>query len=92
MGKVVIIAVKKDFIQSATSLQFCADHQIYVESSIHGIVQLSSSGEQASNVQFDTTNAFNNLNKNVLLDKIKINCSFIVTHHQPICLSENKKN
>jgi len=74
IGKVVIYTMKKDVTESAGSLQLCAGQDSGCESAIHGMVDIWNDINTEGVLQVDASNAFNSINRNVLLHNIKIIC------------------
>ena len=88
IGKVVMYVMKKDVIESAGSLQLCAGQDAGCEAAIHGMVDIWNDLNTEGVLQVDASNAFNSINRALLLHNVKIICPemaiFIINiYYQP---------
>ena len=80
IGKVVMYVMKKDVIDSAGSLQLCAGQEAGCETAVHGMVDIWKDINTEGVLQVDASNAFNSINRAVMLHKIRIICPEIATY------------
>ena len=81
MGKAVMKIVKKDVQNAAGPTQLCAGQQAGCEAAVHVITDNFEQDLDCEGVlQIDASNAFNSLNRNVLLHNIKIICPEIANY------------
>ena len=80
IGKAVISLVKRDIIDGAGDLQMCAGQSSGCEAAVHAISEIFE--EQATDglLLVDASNAFNALNRKVLLHNIKYLCPAMSTY------------
>ena len=78
-GKVVMSLSKNDVIQSAGSLQVCAGQKAGVEAAIHAMHDIYNSEEAEAVLLIDAENAFNLINRKVMIHNISILCPIIAT-------------
>lgn len=74
VGKCIMAAVKEDVKEAAGNLQVCAGHQAGGEAAIHAMREVYSHGECEAALLVDATNAFNSINRKLMLHHIKIKC------------------
>ena len=79
IGKVVMYVMKNDVIDSAGSLQLCAGQDAGCEAAIHGMVDIWNDFNTEGVLQVDASNAFNSINRAVLLHNVKIICPEMAT-------------
>ena len=72
IGKAVMFVLRKDIITSAGSIQLCAGQEAGVEASIHSMVDMFEEDSTSAVIQVDATNAFNSINRSVILHNISI--------------------
>ena len=80
IGKAVMIIVKPDILNATGYKQLCAGQEAGCEIAIHAVKDIYESNETDGFIQIDASNAFNSLNRNVLLHNIKIICPEIATY------------
>ena len=78
-GKVVMSLSKNDVTQSAGSLQVCAGQKAGVEAAIHAMHDIYNSEEAEAVLLIDAENAFNLINRKVMIHNISILCPIIAT-------------
>ena len=72
IGKSVMTILKSD-VQSATGyIQLCAGQEAGCETAVHATHEMFEYEDSHGVIQIDASNAFNNINRNVLLHNIKI--------------------
>ena len=74
IGKAVSRTLHTDNQSSAGSLQLCAGQEGGCEAAIHAMVDVFEDDETHGVIQVDANNAFNSINRNVLLHNIEIIC------------------
>lgn len=80
MGKSVMAILKRDVIESAGYEQLCAGIEAGCEVAIHVVREMFSQDDTHGFIQVDASNAFNNINRSVLLHNTKITCPEISTY------------
>ncbi|XP_066921132.1 uncharacterized protein [Clytia hemisphaerica] len=79
MGKVVMSAFSKDVVKATNKAQMCG-RQSGSEAAIHAMRKMYSNENTDAVILVDAANAFNNLNRGVLLHNIKYICPEIATY------------
>ena len=74
IGKSVMTLLKGDVTQAAGALQVCAGQDGGCEAAIHAMKKAFDSEDCEAVLLVDASNAFNNLNRKVSLENIKITC------------------
>ena len=74
IGKSVMTLLKGDVTQSAGALQVCAGQDGGCEAAIHAMKKAFESEDCEAVLLVDASNAFNNLNRKVSLENIKLTC------------------
>ena len=74
IGKSVMTLLKGDVTQSAGALQVCAGQDGGCEAAIHAMKRAFGSEDCEAVLLVDASNAFNNLNRKVSLENIKLTC------------------
>ena len=74
IGKSIMTLLKYDITESAGPLQVCAGQEGGCEAAIHAMKKAFKTNECDAVLLVDATNAFNNLNRKVALQNIKILC------------------
>ena len=78
MGKAVMTIFKKDVMEVAGPSQLCTGHQAGCEAAVHSVVETFNVEVDAEGVlQVDAANAFNKINRKVMLHNIKILCPYL---------------
>ena len=71
---------KNDVLKAAGSLQVCAGHESGAEAAIHSIHDIFQVEETEAILLIDAENAFNAINRKVMLRNISWNCPIIATY------------
>ena len=79
VGEVVMYVAKKDVKDAAGSLQVCAGQEAGSEAAIHAIYDVYQQDETEAVLLVDADNAFNPINRKVMLHNISITCPLITT-------------
>ena len=75
IGKSIIYILKPDIFDAAGNLQLCAGQKSGAEAAIHATVRFVLNEEECQGVlQIDATNAFNTINRQVVLHNMNILC------------------
>ena len=80
VGKAVVFVIKPEIMSSAGNLQLCAGQQGGSEASVHAMTDIFDEESTDALLLVDATNAFNCLNRNVLLNNIKYLCPPMATY------------
>jgi hypothetical protein len=80
MGKVVTKILQKDLVNSVDGVQMCVGQQGGAEAAVHAMVDLFDDESSHGLIQVDATNAFNSLNRKVLLNNVFQNCPEIAIY------------
>ena len=80
IGKAVVSILKPDILNSTGYTQLCAGQEPGCEVAVHCVNDLFQSDENHGFIQIDASNAFNSINRNILLGNIKIICPEIATY------------
>ena len=73
-GKMVMYIVKKDVLKSSSKIQMCSGQNSGSEAAIHAVRELFDNEAAEAVLLVDAANAFNNINRNALLNNIRIIC------------------
>ena len=79
-GKAVIILLKKDVRQAAGSLQLCGGQVAGFEAAIHTMHDVFNDDNTEGILLIDAENAFNSINRKVMLHNLKSICPVIATY------------
>ncbi|XP_057316854.1 uncharacterized protein LOC130657880 [Hydractinia symbiolongicarpus] len=74
IGKSIMCLVKSDVIDAAGNLQLCAGQDSGCEAAVHAMKDIFEDEETDGVLLVDASNAFNSLNRRVLLHNLKIIC------------------
>ena len=82
IGKAVMSILKKDVMEAAGPNQLCAGQQAGCEAAVHSVVETFNDDDNDVEgiLQVDAINAFNTINRQVLLHNIKIICPHLATY------------
>ncbi len=80
IGKAIVSVIKPDIINSAGSLQLCAGQPAGSEVAVHAMADIFAEEVTNGILLVDASNAFNSLNRKVLLHNIKYLCPAIATY------------
>ena len=80
VGKTITAAIKPDILSSAGSLQLCAGHQSGCEAAVHAMKDIFEEEDTDGILLIDATNAFNSINRAVLLHNIRYICPPMATY------------
>ncbi len=88
ISKAILSTAKSDILNAAGPLQLCAGQLSGVESATHAMQTLLDDSNTEAILLVDASNAFNNLNRQVALTNISVNCPAILpvlanTYRQP---------
>ena len=76
-AKVVMSIVKEDVITSCSKVQMCSGQAAGSEAVIHSMREMFENEESEAILLVDAANAFNSINRQVLLHNIKILCPIL---------------
>ena len=74
IGKSIMSVIKLEVVENASSLQLCAGQPARCEAAIHAMTKIFGEEETDGLLLVDASNAFNSLNRKVLLHNIKYIC------------------
>ena len=77
VGKIVMNVVGNDVLKATGPVQLCAGHEAGSEAAVHAMRDLFAEEETEAVILVDSTNAFNNLNRQVSLLNISYLCPAI---------------
>ena len=80
IGKIVMKVLKIDVTDSAGALQLCAGQTAGCESAVHGMVDIWNEITTEGVLQVDASNAFNSINRNLLIHNIEVICPEFATY------------
>ena len=80
MGKTVTRILKKDLVNSVDGVQMCVGQQGGAEAAVHAMVDIFEDDSSHGLIQVDANNAFNSLNRQVLLQNIFRACPAIAIY------------
>jgi len=78
-GKIVMQVVRNDVTKSVGALQVCAGQEAGAEAAIHAMHEIYGREETEAVLLIDAENAFNSLNRQVMLHNISLICPIITT-------------
>ena len=78
-GKVVMKILKKDVIHAAGSVQVCAGQEAGAEASIHAMYDIYNDKHSEAVLLVDAENAFNSINRKIMVHNISVVCPAIST-------------
>ena len=70
VGKSITNVLKKDLTDSVDGVQMCVGHQGGVEAAVHAMVDIFAEDSNHGLIQVDANNAFNSINRKVLLNNV----------------------
>ena len=76
-GKVVMFLSKADVMESASDVQMCSGVNAGCEAAVHAMKFMFEQEETEAVLLVDAANAFNNINRKVLLHNIQISCPML---------------
>ena len=74
IGKAIISTIKPKIMESAGSLQLCAGQQAGCEAAVHAMSMIFAEDETDALLFVDASNAFNSINRKVMLHNIQYIC------------------
>ena len=74
IGKAITTVIKSEILESVGSLQLCAGQQAGCEAAVHAMSEIFEEENSDALILVDASNAFNALNREVLLHNIKYLC------------------
>ena len=74
IGKTVMAVLKEDIGEASGNLQMCAGKPAGAEAAIHALKDIFDKEDAEAVIMVDATNAFNLLNRRVLLQNVRITC------------------
>ena len=74
IGKAVMSVLKKYVMETSGNLQLCAGHRSGCEIAVHTAVDLFNDDNNHGILQIDASNAFNSINRQVVIHNMKILC------------------
>ena len=80
VGKIITTVLKKDITDAVDGVQMCAGHQGGSEAAVHSMVDIFGDDSCQGLIQVDADNAFNSLNRKVLLKNIFHTCPEIAMY------------
>ena len=80
IGKAIIFVIRPEIIESAGNLQLCAGQKSGCEAAVHAMSELFKEEETDALLLVDASNAFNTLNREVLLHNIPYICPAMSTY------------
>ena len=80
VGKAIVSVVKPEIMESAGSLQLCAGLPGGCEAAVHAMSSIFQEEDTDAILLVDAENAFNSLNRNVLLHNIQYICPPVSTY------------
>ena len=80
IGKTVIATVKSQIVQCAAPLQLCAGQRSGCEAAVHAMTQAFDQDESEAILLVDAANAFNLINRKVLLHNIQYLCPVLAIY------------
>ena len=86
-GKVVMNILQKEVINAAGSLQVCAGQEAGAEAGIRAMYDIYNNEHSEAVLLLDAENAFNSINRNVILRNISVLCPTILTYVSNCCQS-----
>ena len=80
IGKAIISTIKPQIVQSAGYLQLCAGQQAGCEAAVHAMSEIFDDEGTDALLLVDATNAFNSINRKVMLHNIQYLCPAMATY------------
>ena len=80
LRKAVTSILKKDVQVSVGNLQLCGGHVGGCEVGVHAVVDIFNDADTKGVIQIDASNAFNSINRNLLLHNAEIICPRMATY------------
>ena len=80
LGKAVMSVLKKDVQVGVGNLQLCGGHVGGCEVGVHAVVDMFNDADTEGVIQIDASNAFNSINRKILLHNAKVICPQIATY------------
>ena len=80
IGKAVMNVMKKDIQVGVGNLQLCGGHAGGCEVGVHAVVDLFNDDDAEGVIQIDASNAFNSINRSILIHNAKIICPQFATY------------
>ena len=79
-GKVIMKIARENVMEPSSKIQMCAGQKAGCEAAIHAVREVYENEETEAVLLVDAANAFNNINRYILLHNIKIICPFIAQY------------
>ena len=79
-GKAVLSVLRKDVEKVAGGLQLCAGQNAGCEAGIHAMVEIFQDENVHGIIQVDASNAFNRINRKVMLKNLEVLCPELATY------------
>ena len=79
IGKAILTVLKSDILNVTGYQQLCAGLELGCEVAVHAVVDLFEEDKTHGFIQIDASNAFNSINRTLLLHNVKILCPEIAT-------------
>ena len=79
IGKAVTTVLMPDLKESVDGVQMCVSSEGGAEAAVHAMCDIFSEGSCQGAIQVDANNAFNSINRKVLLHNVKVLCPPIAT-------------
>ena len=80
LGKAVMSVIKQDVQVGVGNLQLCGGHEGGCEVGVHAVVDMFNDEDTEGVIQVDASNAFNSINRKILLHNTKIICPQFATY------------
>ena len=80
LGRVVMTTFRRNILKNASDLQLCKGHRAGCEAAVHSLSSIFSEDDIDAILLVDADNAFNRINRDVMLQNIQIICPIISTH------------
>ena len=80
VGKAIIAEIKPEIAEAAGCLQLCAGQKAGCEAAVHAMRNIYDEEETDGILLIDASNAFNSLNRKVLLNNIRYICPSLSTY------------
>ena len=80
LGRAVMTTFRRNILESASGLQLCAGQRAGCEAAVHALNSIFSEDDSDAILLVDVDNAFNRINRNVMLHNIRIMCPIIATY------------
>ena len=79
-GKVVVSTIREDITESVVWVQVCAGQETGSEAAVHAMNEIFEEQDTEAVLLLDATNAFNRVNRKVLIHNAKVICPAISTY------------